>query len=159
MKWVPFVLLAFFPCFIVFVASKLAIFPLVFWELEKTKTRDYHVQGVAGSPEPASFKLMRRVSQSPSTGRICQDLNRSKTLLFPRNSRIAEAHHPQTFKGRSITTIAWALSDLPAAVGTFPSLSNPFPPCLTPFALQDRVVSAKHREIRGSATSTLRWRL
>ena len=36
-KWVPFVLLAFFPCFIVFVASNLAIFPLnvVFWELGK----------------------------------------------------------------------------------------------------------------------------
>ena len=29
-KWVPFVLLAFFPCFIVFFASKLAIFPLKF---------------------------------------------------------------------------------------------------------------------------------
>ena len=37
MKWVPLVLFAFFPCFIVFFASKLAIFPLkvVSWELEK----------------------------------------------------------------------------------------------------------------------------
>ena len=36
-KWVPFVLLAFFPCFIVFFASKLAIYPLKrsVWELEK----------------------------------------------------------------------------------------------------------------------------
>ena len=74
-KWVPFVLWRFFPCFIVFVVSKLAIFPLqrhqVFWELDKAifgpEKDKWWIWG-SKTPKPPEMPLKQGKRHNTTTG-------------------------------------------------------------------------------------------
>ena len=72
-KWVAFVLLAFFPCFIVFIPSKLAIFPLnvVFRELENRifgpKKDKWRIRG-SKTPKPPEMPLNKGKHHNTTTG-------------------------------------------------------------------------------------------